>query len=304
MKYYIFTAFFVVFSVIVVLVTPYVSLSTQDSLAKIQIPQNAPVVAGVQKINLPPISQNIPVPELNARSVLVKDSDTDTILYQKDVNFPVPIASTTKIMTALVGSSYFKQNSELTVNIGSTVEGSKVGFQKGEVLSFRSILYGMLLNSGNDGAFTIAENYPGGVLGFVSAMNKKAEELNLRNTHFDNPAGFDNPQHFSSAADLSKITLAALKDPVLSKIFATKETEIFSLDKKYNHKLHNLNQLLFSVKGVIGIKTGKTELAKENLVSLIDRDGHKILTIVLGSDDRFGDSTKLIEWAYNNFLWQ
>jgi len=162
----------------------------------------------------------------------------------------------------------------------------------------------MLLSSGNDAAYALAENYPGGVLGFVSAMNKKAEQLNLTNTHFDNPAGFDSPQHFSSAKDLATITEEALKNPSLVRIFATKETSIVSLDKKYTHQLANLNKLLSQVKGVLGVKTGFTEGAKENLVTCVSRDGHQILTVVLGSNDRFGESTKLIEWTYENFIWQ
>ncbi len=144
-------------------------------------------------------------------------------------------------MTALVASEYFKQNSVLTVGSSASTPGSKVGLVYGEDLTFRSLLYGMLLNSGNDAAFTLAENYPGKTLGFVSAMNKKVLEWGLKKTHFDNPAGFDSPNHYSSAADLSKITEEALKDSQLSRIFATRETSIVSMDKKYSHQLLNLN---------------------------------------------------------------
>ena len=100
-----------------------------------------------------------------------------------------------------------------------------------------------------------------------------------------------------------KITKEALKDPQLARIFATKETEIFSIDKKYQHNLLNLNKLLSEVIGVMGVKTGYTEEAKENLVTLIERDEHKVLLVVLGSDDRFKDSKNLIEWIYQNFIW-
>lgn len=275
----------------------------ESSLTAWQVPQNNSGVAGIQKYNLPPVSKNIPLPNLSARASLVKDLSTGAILYQKDANLPLPIASTTKIMTALVASEYFKPNSVLKVNIGASVSGAKVGLIKGEDLSFRSLLYGMLLNSGNDAAYAVAENYPGGILGFVSAMNKKAQSLNLINTHFENPAGFDHPRHFSSAKDLSLVTEEALKDSSLSRIFATKETNIVSIDKKYTHTLANLNRLLSQVKGVLGVKTGYTKEAKENLVTLVERDGHQILTVVLGSDDRFGESTKLIEWVYANFTW-
>lgn len=303
MKYYFYSAGLILIAVIIATFTPFLLNSADTLLISLQIPQNNSQVAGIQKYNVPPVGKNIAVPQVFAREVLVKDLATDTILYQKESSIPVPIASTTKIMTSLVASEYFKPNSVLTVGSSANTPGSRVGLSLGESLSFRSLLYGMLLNSGNDAAFTLAENYPGGVLGFVSAMNKKVLQLNLKNTHFDNPAGFDSPKHYSSAEDLSKITQEALKNPTLARIFATKETNIVSLDKKYTHQLFNLNKLLLSVSGVLGVKTGTTEGAKENLVTLIERDGHRILLVVLGSQDRFGETTKLINWVYSNFQW-
>lgn len=304
MRSYIYSAILILAAAVFVAILPVIISLTEDSLTlSLQIPQNNAEIAGIQKYNLPPVSKNVPAPSFSARAVLAKDLTTDTILYQKDASLSVPIASTTKIMTAMVASEYFKPNSVLRVNIGAGVSGAKVGLISGEDLSFRSLLYGMLLNSGNDAAYTLAENYPGGVLGFVSAMNKRAKELKLQNTHFENPAGFDNPNHYSSAKDLASITEEALKNASLSRIFATKQTNIVSLDKKYTHSLSNLNKLLSQVKGVLGVKTGFTKEAKENLVTLVERDGHQILTVVLGSDDRFGESTKLIEWVYENFTW-
>lgn len=303
MKYYFYSAGLILLGIIFATFLPAIILQNENILLSLQIPKNNSNVAGIQKYSIPPVGKNIAPPSVSARAVLVKDLGTDTVLYQKDASIPFPIASTTKIMTALVASEYFQQNSPLTVHLAAGVSGAKVGLKDGEDLSFRSLLYGMLLNSGNDAAYALAENYPGGVLGFVSAMNKKAADLNLLNTHFDNPAGFDSPNHYSSASDLAKITEQALKNPQLSRIFATKETSIVSLDKKYSHELYNLNKLLSKVKGVLGVKTGFSEGAKENLVTFVSREDHQILTVVLGSDDRFGESTKSIEWAYDNFTW-
>ena len=286
----------------VILVPPFVSTLDQ-TLTGPQVPQNNSQVLSVQKLNIPPASKNLPFPQIFAKAILIKDLETGTILYQKDINTPLPPASTTKVMTALVASEYFKPNSPLTIGSSASIPGAKVGLFFGENLSFRSLLYGMLLPSGNDAAFAIAENYPGGVVGFVSAMNKKTAELNLTNSHFDNPAGFDSSRHFSSAKDLAKITEAALKDAQLSRIFSTKQTDIVSLDKKYQHKLLNLNKLLSEIPGVLGIKTGKTEAAKENLITLVERNQHKILFVLLGSDDRFLETTRLIDWTYSNFEW-
>ena len=303
MKYYFYSIGIIFFAIIFVSLLPLFTNNLENNLIALEIPQNNAAVAGIQKYNIPPVGKNINVPEISAKAILVKDLGTDTILYQKNASERLPIASTTKIMTALVASEYFKPNTVLVVGQSSQTPGSRVGLILGEDLSFRSLLYGMLLSSGNDAAYAIAENYPGGVLGFVSAMNKKVTDLNLTNSHFNNPAGFDGQSHFSSAKDLSVITEEALKDPQLARIFATKETSIVSLDKKYTHQLANLNKLLSSVRGVLGVKTGYTDVAKENLITLIDRDSHKILTVVLGSDDRFGESTKLIEWTYDNFQW-
>ncbi len=303
MKYYLYSAGLILIAIILAITTPFLVDFTDSVLVSVQIPSNNAQVAGIQQYNIPPASQGFPVPGVSARAVLIKDLSTGTVLYQKDSNIPYPIASTTKIMTALVASEYFLPDSVLTVGESANMPGSRVGLNYDENLSFRSLLYGMLLNSGNDAAYAIAENFPGRIFGFVSAMNKKALQLNLRNTHFDNPAGFDSRNQFSSAEDLAKITEEALKNSQLAIIFATEKTNIVSLNKKYTHQLVNLNKLLSSVSGVLGIKTGTTEGAKENLVTLIERNKHRVLIVVLGSDDRFGETTSLIDWTYNNFTW-
>lgn len=290
----------------VALFAPKLIFQTQKVLAisDVEVPENNLSVAKTEKFVYPPISAGIPAPYTSAKSILVKDLTTDTVLFQKFADTRLPIASTTKIMTALVSSEYFDANSPLTVRTGASVSGSSAGLYSGETLSFRSLLYGMLLNSGNDAAYTIAENYPGGVSAFVVAMNQKAVSLGLVNTHFDNPAGFDSPNHYSSASDLAKITEVALKNSDLSRIFATKETQISSLDKKQTHRLVNLNILLSKVPGMMGVKTGYTDVAKENLVGLVERDNHRVLTVVLNSDDRFGETTKLIDWTFQNYSWR
>jgi len=302
-KYNIYSFFIFLAGILLILTISFFSDLGEGVLGYLNVPQNSSQVAGIQKYYRSPQSKGMPVPDLTSRATFIKDLTTDNVLYQKNAGNSLPIASTTKIMTAIVASEYYKSNSPLTVKDGYKVDGAKVGVVGGEVLSFRSLLYGMLLNSGNDAAYVIAENYPGGVSNFVLSMNQKAGFLGLENTYFDNPAGFDSPNHFSSAKDLTRITEEALKDPQLVRIFATKDTEVTSLDKKNRHGLHNLNKLLSQVRGVLGVKTGYTAAAKENLVTLVERDEIRILVVVLGSDDRFGESTDLIEWSYNNFSW-
>ncbi len=265
-------------------------------------PKSSGEVAGVveERVAMPK-SNGTAAPSLSASAAIVVDTQTGTTLFAKDPNKRIPIASTTKIMTALTALDFYDQNQVLTV--GSVVDGSSMGLHSGESITVRGLLYGLLLNSGNDAAFALAQNHPQGVSGFVLAMNKKALELGLPNTHFDNPAGFDSGNHYSSAADLSKMALVAHQNPVIARIVATKYTTVASTDKQFVHNLVNLNKLL-DMDGVIGFKTGYTLQAKENLVALIERDNHQVLTVVLGSDDRFGETKALFNWIFTNFTWE
>lgn len=250
------------------------------------------------------LSKGIKPPVFASQAVLAEDVETGTILYQKNIHAKALPASTTKLMTALIGSSYFKNEDILTVPDTAIVGGSDMGLTPGEKLTYRSLLYGMMLNSGNDAAFTIASNYPGGVVTFVAAMNQKAKQLRLVNTHFDNPAGFDGVNHYSSASDLAKIAKEAIKNNQLALVVATKETLVGSIDSTKLHQLKNLNKLLLSEQDVFGIKTGFTEKAGENFIGLINRDGHKIITVVLNSADRFKETKTLADWVYDNYKWK
>lgn len=260
--------------------------------------------------NFQPVKQQIeiydlgnPAPSFASEAVMAQDVESGKVLFSKNIEKSLRPASTTKIMTALVASEHFKSSDVLTVFPEALVGGSTMGLVAGEKISFRSLLYGMMLNSGNDAAFTIAMNYPGGMGGFVVAMNKKAIELELKSTHFTNPAGFDAAGHYSSAADLAKIATKALENTQLARVVATKETLVSGKATGKSHTLKNLNVLL-QEEGVMGIKTGYTELAGENFVGLVERNGHKVLTVVLASPDRFGETKSLMDWVFKNFEWR
>ncbi len=270
--------------------------------AYVQSPNSSQVI-GIQKkpqVNI--VNNQIIPPKIYSKSAVVIDLDSNKILFDKGGSQRLSPASTTKIMTALVSKDYFKAGDVLTVSKESLVGGSTMGLNIGEQMSYRSLLYGMLLNSGNDAAYTIAVNYPGGLGGFVGKMNEKVSELGLTDTHFQNPAGFDNAEHITSAYDLALIAKEAMKDPTLSRIVSTKETSVMSWDKSHKHLLANLNKLL-GENGVIGVKTGTTDLAGESLVGLVERDGHRVITVVLNSPDRFGETKQLMDWVYENYQW-
>lgn len=273
-----------------------VSSNTQGS--------NLAQVLGVQqKQKVTIVSNNIPVASFSSKAVLAMDVDSSQVLYEKNSSMKLAPASTTKIMTGLIGVEHFKSADPLTVYPEDLVGGSVMGLHAGEQLSFRSLLYGMLLNSGNDAAFTIASNYPGGLIGFVTAMNQKVRDLGLSNSHFDNPAGFDSDNHLTTVYDMAIIARAAISNYELSRVVATKDTFVSAWsDPSELHNLKNLNQLL-DIDGVIGIKTGTTEKAGEDFVGLVERKGHKVITVVFGSNDRFEETKKLMDWVYKNYDW-
>lgn len=262
-----------------------------------------PQVAAVQKTPVLKITDlgKLP-PQFSAKGVLAKDLDSGKIIYQKNADLALAPASTTKLLTALVAMEHYKSDDVLQVFPEDLVGGSSMRLNVNDKLTFRSLLYGMLLNSGNDAAFTIGSNYPGGLPMFILQMNKKAQSLGLINSHFENPAGFDSGNHFSTASDLAKIAGVVAVDPELKRVVSTKETSVMSLDNTRTYYLKNLNKLLGQA-GILGIKTGFTEKSGENLVGLVDRNSHKILTVVLDSKDRFGETADLMDWVYSNFEW-
>lgn len=264
------------------------------------------VLAETIEIKKPKIeinSANIEPPNITALAAIAFDTRTQQTLFQKNIHQRLAPASTTKIMTAIIASEYFASGDLLSVPPEAVVGGSSMGLSAGEHLTFRSLLYGMMLNSGNDAAFTIAMNYPGGYDAFVAKMNERAKELGLTDTHFENPAGFDSPTQYSSAYDLLQIGKTAIVNAKLGKVFSTKETSVTSIDKLQIHDLKNLNKLL-NQDGVVGIKTGTTEKAGESFVGLVEKNGHTILTVMLNSSDRFGETKKLIDWIFENYSWQ
>jgi len=179
-----------------------------------------------------------------------------------------------------------------------------MGLVNGEKISFEALLYGSLVHSANDAAYTIAENYPGGIENFVAMMNKKAASLNLTDTHFSNPIGFDDDNQYITARDLAKLTKIALQNKIFAKIVSTKSITVSDVTYTYFHPLSNVNELLGKVSGVSGVKTGFTQTAGEVLVSNVKKNDRDVLFIVLKSQDRFGESEKLINWVFENFAWK
>lgn len=244
-----------------------------------------------------------PGAEISATSVVVQDAISGVYLFRRASTMQLPPASTTKILTALVVLDAMNLDDVITVGEIKN-NGQTIGLVSGERITVENLLYGMLIQSGNDAGYALASAYPGGLDAFIVSMNKKAQELHLSMSHFVNPVGYDDPNQYMTAEDLARLADVALKNKILAKMVGIPQITISDVTHTYFHKLSNVNQLLGRIPGVAGIKTGWTEEAGENLVTLVERGGRRIIIVVLHSRDRFGDSIRLIDWVFGNYEWQ
>lgn len=244
-----------------------------------------------------------PTTEATADGVIVYDINSGVYLYKRNETELLSPASTTKILTALVALESYGLDDVLTVKT-ATNGGQVMGLIPGERITLENLLYGALVQSGNDAAYALADNYSGGVEGFVAAMNKKAKEIHLDNSTFTNPMGFDDPGHKMTPIDLTRLATVALANKTIAKMVAIPQITVSDVTHTYFHQLKNVNQLLGKIPGVGGIKTGWTEEAGENLVTLVERNGHRVIIVVLRSVNRFNDTEFLINWVFGNYEWK
>ncbi len=274
-------------------------LSTPSAQAPMVIPFPIPTPA--------PYPTNVtgvyPGAEVTAGGVVIEDVDSGVVLYQRNSYEPFAPASTTKILTALVALDAYNLDDVLTIKTLQN-NGQTMKLVAGERMSVENLLFGTLIQSGNDAAWALAENYPGGVEAFVGAMNEKAKALHLTQSRFTNPVGFDDPNHTMTPMDLVRLATVALSNKTIAKMVAIPQITISDITHTYFHHLTNVNQLLGKIPGVGGIKTGWTEEAGENLVTLVERAGRRIIIVVLKSQDRFTDTTHLIDWVFTNHRWE
>lgn len=239
---------------------------------------------------------------ITAKSAIAIDMDSMVTLYEQEADLALLPASTTKLMTALVTLENYRLDQVLTFD-GLPVEGNVIGLKAGEQMTVRNLLYGALVGSGNDSAYTLAVNYPGGLASFVNRMNTKAIEIHLQNSHFTNPVGWDEEGHFSTARDLATLAIAVLKQPVITEIVATPKVIITDITGTIIHTIKNTNELV-NEEGFKGVKTGWTENAGECLIGLYKKDNRQIVTVVLKSGNRIGETKQLTGWVMNNYNWE
>ena len=242
----------------------------------------------------PPVRAAVGV---QAHSAVLMDAESGRVLYARDAHHPRLIASTTKLLTALVAAEQAGDLDEVVSIKGEWLgsEGSSIYLQAGEEITLRGLLYGLLLHSGNDAAMAVACHIAGSGEDFVALMNKKAAELGMKDSSFANPSGLDDDNHYSTAYDLALLARACLDNETVAEICATRAVTVGT------RTFINHNKLLSRYEGCVGMKTGYTEKAGRTLVSAATRDGQTLICVTLNDGDDWNDHTRLLNYGFATF---
>ena len=236
---------------------------------------------------------------LSAKSAVLYDPHSESFLYSKNADTRLPMASTTKIMTALVAIE--SASLEATVDISDDAigtEGSSLYLKEGERMTMGDLLFGLMLRSANDAAAAIAYEISGSIEAFADKMNEKAESLGLTDTHFTNPHGLDDKEHYTTARELAIITGEALKNDTFLQIVSTKKQIITNSDGE-SRLLINHNKLLNMYENTIGVKTGFTKKSGRCLVGAAERDGVRLITVTINAPDDWKDHIALFDYGFS-----
>ncbi len=238
----------------------------------------------------------------SAKAMCVMEGSSQRVLYQKNAQAKLPMASTTKIMTAITAIENCSNLDERFVISPKAVgiPGTSIYLRKDETLTMRELLYGLMLVSGNDASVAIGEQISGSAKNFVELMNKTAKKIGANSSHFDNTHGLDSQTHYTTAEDLARITSYAMENDTFREIVSTRNTKIVSGEGKTRY-LKNKNRLLHSLEGCDGVKTGFTDDAGRCLVSSCERDGMRLVCVVLNCGPMFEESSALLEEGFNNY---
>ena len=260
----------------------------------------------VISLTLPTSAARQSAPSVSAQSAILIDASDCSVLYEKNARTQMGMASTTKIMTALVVCELLPL--DMTVSIPAeavNTEGSSVYLVAGELLSVRELLYALLLASANDAAVALAVSASGSVEGFAKEMNAKARELGLRDSNFVNPHGLYDENHYTTAYDLAVIAAEALREPTLREIVSTKKATIpqgatpDNAEGEATRYLYNHNKMLHLYDGAIGVKTGFTKKTGRCLVSAAERDGLTLVAVTLNASDDWHDHSAMLDYGYS-----
>jgi D-alanyl-D-alanine carboxypeptidase (penicillin-binding protein 5/6) len=238
---------------------------------------------------------------LKCISGVLIDQDSGRVLYNKNGSKALPMASTTKIITAIIAIENGNLKDIVTVSkTAAAISGSNVGLKAGEKITLEELLYGLILRSGNDAAIAIAEHIGGSVLGFAKLMNDKAIELGAYSTSFVTPHGLDAKNHFTTAEDLAKITASAMNNQFFARISSTKSIS-GGISGKFNRNYLNINKFLYKLNNADGVKTGSTGGAGKCLVASVKHNNGRYISVIFNSNDRWNDAEKMIKFAEKNY---
>ena len=239
----------------------------------------------------------------SAKAAILINGDTGEVIFGQNENEQLPMASTTKIMTALLLCEHGDFEKEITVTAEMLrVEGSSMGLLAGDRVTLHDLLYGMLLASGNDAANVTAYILGGTVDGFVKMMNRKAIKLGLENTHFETPSGLDGDNHYTTARDLAALARYAMQNEEFAKAAASKTAALSYGNPPYKRTLSNHNKLLKTFDGAIGVKTGFTKKSGRCLVSAARRNGKYVIAVTLNDPDDWSDHQALLEYGLEKLV--
>lgn len=243
-----------------------------------------------------------PSPTIEAASYVLFDVTGDLVLLSHEADEQRPMASVTKLMTALVVLDNTELGDPVVISARAAATGeAEVGLVEGETWTVWELLNAIIVRSGNDAATALAERVGGSVAGFADLMNAKAAELGMTNSHFVNPHGLDADGHYSSANDLLTLGRAALEDPVLARLARTRVVKFRAAPDGAVRRAVNTNALLGAFEGVAGLKTGFTGNAGRVLVSTATRDGRTLVAVVMGTEDHFADTRELLNYGFDMF---
>lgn len=237
---------------------------------------------------------------IDARSAIALDSKSKIVLYEKNADMIVPMASTTKIMTALVTIKYGNLDKEITISKkAANMRGSTVGYKEGEVIKEKELLYGLMFRSGNDAAIALAEGIGGSVDEFLKLMNEYALEIGAFNSHFESPHGLDSENHYCTAYDLALITAKAKENKLFDEIVSCKD--VTDKEMNFTRSYHNINKILNQIPGANGVKTGYTGKAGKCLVTSVNMDGNDVIFVVLNCTPRWKETAKIYDYVKDNY---
>lgn len=264
---------------------------------------STPTPAAKTTAPIPPVKTgNAVAPLVNAEQIVVLDEDSGAVLYSKNERQRTPMASVTKICTALIAleKGNLKDQVKVAYDPAQLVDSTMMGILPGETYTLEDLLYGLLLPSGNDAALAIASHIAKSEPAFVTLMNAKAAELGLADTRFANPHGLDSPEHYSTAYDIAALARNAMANATFRKIVAT---TFWDVNGTKSFRVTNRNRLLGSYPGADGVKIGFTEGAGRTTVASATRNGHRVYVVFMHGQDIVTDVVPLLDYAFDNFRW-